>query len=187
MWLTDYDFEKINEIKKCREKIKTEKSKIKDIEFNIKLYTEHILSQIHSMYTPFSINVLENLWRNFNKEEKDEDFKRYYKFINDLIVEDVIGDTKCIYKKTKAVTRVIVEGFSMYRYNVDFLVNNIEFCLYIPVYKNINEDTLVYADYGMYCLSYKKGCCSHIFAQSYDLRDIKKAFKECIENKKYEE
>ena len=187
MWITDYDIEKINEIKKCREKIKIEENKINDIQFNINVYTEHMLSQIHSMYTPFSIKTLEILWRNFNKEEKDEKFKDYYKFINDTIIEDIIGDTECKYKKTKVVTGVVVEGYSMYCYNISFMVNNTEFCLYIPVHKNIQKDTLIYANYGMYCLSYKKGCCSHIFAQSYDLKDLKKAFKECIENKKYEE
>ena len=186
MWTTTYDIEKINEIQKCKEKIGIEENKIKDIEFNIKVYTEHMLSQIHNLYSYISEKALRSLWEEFNKENKSESFKAYYKYINEIIIDNIISDTKCKYKKTKVITGIVVEGYSSYAYNIHFVVDEKEFRLNVPIFKNIQEDTLIYTNYGMYSLGYFKGCCNHIFAESYDLEDLKKAFKEFIENKKYE-
>ena len=176
----------VSEIKKCKEKIAEERKRIADSEFNIELYTNHLVSKIRTIIPILSENTLRVVWQGINKvnDIENEKYKTYYKYINDVIKENIIGDTVCNYKKTKLITEVIVCGYSSYAYSIHFIVNGTEFVFTVPVPNHIDTKSYVYTNEGMYNLSYRETKCSFMsIACSYNLEDIHKAFKEFIENK----
>ena len=179
--LCDTNIATINTIEKCKNKIEIEERKINDIKLNIEVYTDYMLKYIRKLDRIVSERVLYLLFINFTKEEKDEKFKDYYRFLNDIIVESIIGDTKCDFKKTKIITKIICCGYNSYAYDIHFVVNKTEFIFTIPILEHITVEDLVYADYGMYSISYQSSECSWTrIKASYDLEDLKKEFKNFI-------
>ena len=89
MFLTEFDCEKISEINKCKEKIIKSEKEISKINFDIKVYQNYLISQIHNLPSLISGKMLSLLWDDFNKEEKSEKYKPYYSYINDIIKEDI--------------------------------------------------------------------------------------------------
>ena len=183
-WLTEYDYEQINKLEKCADIIQKERKRISDIEFNINVYISHYISIVKNMRPIISEKVIYLLWNNINKEEKDEKFKRYYNYVNDVIKEHIIGDTKCSFKKTKLINDIICCGYGSYAYDIHFVVNGIEFVFTIPTFEHINESNINYVNDGKYSLNYKESehIYSHIKA-SFDLEDLHKAFKSFIESR----
>ena len=175
----------VSEINKCKEKIAEERKKIADSEFNIELYTNHLVSKIMTIIPILSENTLRVVWQGINKinDIESEKYKTYYKYINDVIKENIIGDTVCNYKKTKLITEVIACGYSSYAYSIHFIVNGTEFVFTVPVPTHINSENYGYANEGMYCLSYKENqYCYTTITCSYNLEDLHKAFKDLVEN-----
>lgn len=192
-WMTqdDYRTEAIRTIGKMQEKIKKEEEKINDCNLNIHIYTNYLIEKIQGLYVDISPNTLYALWSGFNKnkdEMNEEDKNRYkasYDFVNHEIVNAIIRDTECKYKKTKLINKVIVEGFESYAYDIYFIVNNIEFVFTVPCVKHITANNLSYARYGKYGLAYKESsCCTSYICTSYDMEDLAKAFKTFIEERK---
>ena len=191
-WMThdDYRTEALRMIDKMQKKIKTEEEKINDCNLNIHLYTNYMLEKIHELYVDIPSNALHTLWSGFNKnkdEMNEEDKNKYkisYNFVNHEIVNTIIRDTECKYKKTKLINNIIVQGFESYAYDIYFFVNDIEFVFTIPVVRNITSKSLPYSHYGKYGLAYKKSsCCTEYICLSYDLEDLAKAFKIFIEER----
>ena len=175
--------DEVSEINRCKEKIAKEKEKIADSEFNIRLYTNHMVSKMQIMFSIIPEDTLRLVWNNINKDEKEEKFNIHYKYINDVIKDHIIGDTECDYKKTKLITEMYCEGYSSYGYSIHFIADKIEFTFTVPVPKHINSENYIYANDGMYRLGYKETeCCDTYLACSYNLKDLHKAFKEFIEN-----
>ena len=174
----------INTINKCKQKISIERAKIADSEFNIQLYTDHMVSKIRNIIPVVSERVLRIVWNNINKDKKEEQYARCYKFLNDCIKENIIRDTQCVYKKTKLITEIVVNGYEAYAYSVHFFADKTEFIFTIPVPEHIYSDSYIYANEGMYDLAYRSSpSCLTSIALSYDLNDLYKAFKEFVENK----
>lgn len=183
----DYRTEALEMIDKMQSKIKTEEEKINDCNLNIHLYLSYMIEKIHGLYINIPPKSLNTLWCGFhkNKEEMSEEDKNKYKasydFINHEIINSIICDTRCKYKKSKIISEVILEGYDEYAYNIHFIVNNIDFTFIVPCVKNINEDNLIYANYGKYGLAYKESpCCTSYICTSYNMEDLAKAFKEFI-------
>ena len=193
-WIThnDYKTEALKMIDKMQNKIKEEEEKINDCNLNIHIYTNYLIEKIQGLYIDISSKTLEILWRGFHKDKKDETmsdeekskYKASYDFINYEIINAIICDTKCKYKKTKIINNIIIEGYEGYAYDIYFIANNIEFILTVPVVKNITPKNLPYSHYGMYGLAYKKSsCCTEYICRSYDMKDLAKAFKTFIEER----
>ena len=122
-----------------------------------------------------------------NNPKDNKDKKQYYDSINRLIVHDIIGDTECDYKKTKAVTGLIYTGYpaSHYAVDIEFTVNNKKLSLYYPNPCNLSREDALYSPwYYQYrlCDRTKDHIISTIGKPSYILSDIQKTFKEYIEN-----
>ena len=102
--------------------------------------------------------------------------------ISNIIIYDIIADTECNYNKRKLVTDHYIFGYH-WGYEFIFEVNNIKFILYLPNIKTLNTNNFYDAFEGKYHLSYYQSThCSRTIISSYDLSDLKKAFKEFIEN-----
>lgn len=181
-WLNESDYETISIIEKCKEKIKEKEKEIDSIKFDIDTYNMRLILNIHNIVPIVSEKLLHNVWSNFKKEEKEENYKSNYDYISHIIKQYVIGDTDCNYKKKNLIDNIICCGYESYAYSVYFTVNKIEFFLEIPNIKSINIENMVYAHEGKYALFYKSSnSCSTCISQSYDLNDLQKAFKEFIE------
>lgn len=187
--LNGLNIENIEMIQRCQDKIKEEEKYISEHKFNIETFKLRMINQIHDLYTITSEKTLSKAWiffgnKNNNNDEKNKDeLKEAYNFIKDLIIDYIIGDTKCNYKKTKMIKNIICEGYEGYAYDIHFVVNNITFILEIPVVKNINIHNYKYYD-GRYYLRYyeKEGACSQKYIMaSYYIEDLGKAFKKFIE------
>lgn len=175
-------------IKTCQDRIQVEEKKIEECNFNIDTYKLRMLSNIRGLYVEISAETLETVWHGFhNKPTDKEELKTYksrYDYIDFIIKEHIIGDTKCSYKKKNFIDEIVVCGFDRYAYNITFTVNNIKFLLEVPVVKNISLGNYIYCHYGQYCLRYYSSeCCQEYITASYELEDIKKAFKEFIDSK----
>ena len=188
-------FETIN---KCKELIKNEEKKITDSNFIIFTMKEKLVNTVKSMYlhyTNMEWNHLHNyihmnkteFINQYNNNGKDgvEEYKlakEKYKLISNIIIYDIIDDTECNYNKRKLVTDHYIFGYH-WGYEFIFEVNNIKFTLYLPNIKTLNTDNFYNAFEGKYHLSYYESTyCSRTIISSYDLSDLKKAFKEFIEN-----
>ena len=191
-WMTydDYRIETLKMINKMQKKIKIEEEKRNDCNLNINIYTDYLIQQIHSLYIDISPKTLEALWYGFhkNKDEMNKEDKNKYKdclnYMNCEIIDSIICNTECKYKKTKLISDIISEGYESYAYDVYFFVNDIEFVFTIPVVKNITPKNLPYSHYGKYGLAYRKSsCCTEYICLSYDLEDLAKAFKIFIEER----
>lgn len=173
-------------IKTCQDKIQTEEKKIEECNFNIDTYKLRMINNIHGLYIDISEKTLETVWYGFhNKPTDKEELKTYkskYDYIVFIIKEHIIGDTKCSYKKKNFIEDIVVCGFDRYAYNITFIANDIKFILEVPVVKNISLDNYMYCNYGQYWLGYYSSeYCRKCIKTSYELDDIKKAFKEFIE------
>lgn len=188
-------FETIN---KCKELIKNEEKKITDSNFIITAIREKLVDTVKSMYLHYTNIEWTNLYdyihmnktefiNKYNNEEENgiEKYKlakEKYKLISNIIIYDIIDDTECNYNKTKLVTDHYIFGFH-WGYEFIFEVNNIKFILHLPNIKVLNADNFYDAFEGKYNLSYYESeHCSRTIISSYDLSDLKKAFKEFIEN-----
>lgn len=188
-------FETIN---KCKELIKNEEKKITDSNFIITAMKEKLVDTVKSMYLHYTNIEWGNLYdyihnsrtefiNKYNDKEKDgiEEYKKAkekYKLISNIIIYDIIDDTECNYNKRKLVTDHYIFGY-YWGYEFIFEVNNIKFILYLPNIKVLNIDDFYDAFEGKYHLSYYESeHCSKTIISSYDLSDLKKAFKEFIEN-----
>ena len=188
-------FETIN---KCKELIKNEEKKITNSNFIISAMREKLVDTVKSMYLHYTNIEWGNLYdyihmnktefiNKYNNGEKDgaEEYKsakEKYKLISNIIIYDIIDDTECNYNKRKLVTDHYIFGFH-WGYEFIFEVNNIKFILYLPNIKTLNTDNFYDAFEGKYHLSYYESKhCSRTIISSYDLSDLKKAFKEFIEN-----
>ena len=176
-------------IQKCQNKIKEEEKYISEHEFNIETFKLRMINQIHNLSIIASEKTLSKAWNFFgnknndNNEENKNELKQAYEFIKYLIMNYIIGDTKCNYKKTKLIKNIICEGYEGYAYDIHFVVNNITFILEIPVVENINIHNYKYHD-GRYYLRYYKEegtCCQDYIMASYYIEDLKEAFKKFIE------
>ena len=188
MMYNDYSVDNISIINKMQEKIKEEKDKINDCNLNIHLYTNYLVEKIRGLNIEIPLNVLRTVWQEFHREKdeiKDKDkYKVCYDIIKDTIIRDIIGDTKCTYKKIKLINDITACGFESYAYNISFIANNIEFMFIIPCVQNIFDKNMMYANYGKYVLAYKETpCCSAYITTSYNLEDLAKAFKNFIEER----
>lgn len=196
MYVPSYDnygnirIEAIDLIEKCQNKIKEEEKKIADCTFNIDTYKLRMIDNICGLYINISAETLRTLWHGFNNKEKitdEEEAKKYkdaYNFVDYIIKQNIISDTKCSYKKKNLIEEVISCGYESYAYSIKFIVNKIKFVIEIPVVKHINTENYIYARYGKYCLAYYSSThCQECIKESYELDDIKKAFKEFIERK----
>lgn len=186
----NYRTETLKMIDKMQEKIKIEEEKRNDCNLNINIYTDYLIQQIHNLYIDISPNTLEVLWRGFhkNKDEVGKEDKNKYKscfdYMNYKIIDSIICNTECKYKKTKLIKDIIIEGYEGYAYDVYFFVNDIEFIFTIPVIKNITPKNLPYSHYGKYGLAYKKSSWqTEYICLSYDLEDLAKTFKKFIEER----
>lgn len=182
--------EAIDLIEKCQNKIKEEEKKIADCTFNIDTYKLRMIDNIRGLYINISAETLRTLWHGFNNKEKitdEEEAKKYknvYNFVDYIIKENIIGDTKCSYKKKNLIEEVICCGYESYAYSIKFIANKIKFVIEIPVVKHINTENYMYARYGKYCLSYYSfDYCQEYIKDSYNFDDIKKAFKKFIEER----
>lgn len=180
--------EAIDLIEKCQNKIKEEEKKIADCTFNIDTYKLRMIDNIRGLYINISTETLRTLWHGFNNKEKitdEEETKKYknaYDFVDYIIKQDIISDTKCSYKKKNLIEEVISCGYESYAYSIKFIANKIKFVIEIPVVKHINTENYIYARYGKYCLAYySSNYCQECIKESYNFDDIKKAFKEFIE------
>ena len=188
-------FETIN---KCKELIKNEEKKITDSNFIITAIREKLVDAVKSMFLHYTNIEWNNLYdyihmnktefiNKYNNSEKDgaEEYKKAkekYKLISNIIIYDIIDDTECNYNKRKLVTDHYIFGY-YWGYEFIFEVNNIKFILYLPNIKVLNIDNFYDAFEGKYYLSYYESThCSRTIISSYDLSDLKKAFKEFIEN-----
>ena len=176
----------INTITKCQNKIKEEERKITECNFNIDTYKMRMLSNIRGLYIDISEKTLETVWRGFHDKSTDKEelktYKSSYDYIVFIIKEHIIGDTKCSYKKKNFIEDIVVCGFDRYAYNITFIANDIKFILEVPVVKNVFLDNYMYCQYGQYWLGYYSSeYCRECIKTSYELDDIKKAFKEFIE------
>lgn len=188
-------FETIN---KCKELIKNEEKKITDSNFIISAIKEKLIDTVKSMYLHYTNIEWNNLYdyihnsrtefiNKYNDKEKNgiEEYKiakEKYKFISNIIIYDIIDDTECNYNKRKLVTDHHIFGYH-WGYEFIFEVNNIKFILYLPNIKTLNIDNFYDAFEGKYHLDYYESeHCSRTIISSYDLSDLKKAFKEFIEN-----
>lgn len=189
------NFETIN---KCKELIKNEEKKIIDSNFIITTIREKLVNTVKSMclhYTNIEWNNLydyihknktEFINKYNNKEENGVEkyklAKEKYKLISNIIIYDIIDDTECNYNKRKLVTDHYIFGYH-WGYEFIFEVNNIKFMFYLPNIKTLNVDNFYDAFEGKYHLSYYESeHYSKTIISSYDLSDLKKAFKEFIEN-----
>lgn len=173
-------------IKTCQDKIQTEEKKIEECNFNIDTYKLRMINNIRGLYIDISEKTLETVWHGFhNKPTDKEELKTYksrYDYIVFIIKEHIIGDTKCSYKKKNFIEDIVVCGFDRYAYNITFIVNDIKFILEVPVVKNVSLDNYMHCNYGQYWLGYYSSkYCRDYIKTSYELDDIKKAFKEFIE------
>lgn len=182
--------ETIDIIEKCQNKIKEEEKRIADCTFNIDTYKLRMIDNIRGLYINISAETLRTLWRGFNNKEKitdEEEIKKYknaYDFVDYIIKQDIISDTKCSYKKKNFIEEVISCGYESYAYSIKFIANKIKFVIEIPVVKHINTENCIYARYGKYCLAYYSSTyCQECIKESYELDDIKNAFKEFIEER----
>ena len=183
MIFTETDVKYINDIHKCKSKINYEELKIADSQFNIDVFTDHLISLLHHLTPVATERCLEIVWNNMNKDEKDDKFKGCYDFLKEIIKYHIIDDVECTYKKSKLIEEVTRRGYEGYGYVITFYVNKIKFNFTIPVVDKINKENYVYADEGRYDLSYTKtGSFYHSVARSYDLKDLHKAFKSFIES-----
>ena len=180
--------EAIDLIEKCQNKIKEEEKKIADCTFNIDTYKLRMIDNIRGLYINIPAETLRTLWYGFNNKEKitdEEEAKKYkntYNFVDYIIKQDIISDTKCSYKKKNLIEEVISCGYESYAYSIKFIANKIKFVIEIPVVEHINTENYMYARYGKYCLSYySSDYCQECIKASYNFDDIKKAFKEFIE------
>lgn len=180
--------ETIKLIEKCQNRIQAEEKKIEECNFNIDTYKLRMIDNIRGLYINISAETLRTLWCDFNNKEKitdEEEAKKYknaYDFVDYIIKQDIISDTKCSYKKKNLIEEVISCGYENYAYSIKFIVNKIKFVIEIPVVKHINTENYIYARYGKYCLAYYSSAyCQECIKESYDFDDIKKAFKEFIE------
>ena len=188
-------FETIN---KCKELIKNEEKKIADSNFIISAMREKLVDTVKSMYLHYTNMEWKNLYNyihmnktefinQYNDAEKNgaEEYKlakEKYNLISNIIIYDIIDDTECNYNKRKLVTDHYIFGYH-WGYEFIFEVNNIKFILYLPNIKTLNVDNFYDAFEGKYYLSYYESkYCSRTIISSYDLSDLKKAFKEFIEN-----
>lgn len=179
--------ETIDLIEKCQNKIKEEEKKIADCTFNIDTYKLRMIDNIRGLYINISAETLRTLWCGFNNKEKitdEEEIKKYknaYDFVDYIIKQDIISDTKCSYKKKNLIEEVLSCGYESYAYSIKFIANKIKFVIEIPVVNHISIDNYIYARYGKYCLAYYSSTyCQECIKESYELDDIKKAFKEFI-------
>ena len=139
----------------------------------------HLHNYIHMNKTEF-INQYNNNGKDGVEEYKLA--KEKYKLISNIIIYDIIDDTECNYNKRKLVTDHYIFGYH-WGYEFIFEVNNIKFMLYLPNIKTLNTDNFYDAFEGKYHLSYYESkYCSRTIISSYDLSDLKKAFKEFIKN-----
>ena len=173
-------------IKTCQDKIQVEEKKIEECNFNIDTYKLRMLSNIRGLYIDISEKTLETVWHGFHNESTDKEelktYKSAYDYIVFIIKEHIISDTKCFCKKKNFIEDIVVCGFDGYAYNITFIANDIKFLLEVPVVKNISLDNYIYCHCGQYCLRYYSSkCCQEYIKASYELDDIKKAFKEFIE------
>ena len=173
-------------IKTCQDKIQVEEKKIEECNFNIDTYKLRMINNIRGLYVDISEKTLETVWHGFyNKPTDKEELKTYkskYDYIVFIIKEHIIGDTKCSYKKKNFIEDIVVCGFDRYAYNITFIVNDIKFLLEVPVVKNVSLDNYMYGCYGQYWLGYYSSeYYRECIKTSYELDDIKKAFKEFIE------
>ena len=180
--------EAIDLIEKCQNKIKEEEKKIADCTFNIDTYKLRMIDNIRGLYIDISAETLRTLWHGFNNKEKitdEEEAKKYknaYNFVDYIIKQNIISETKCSYKKKNLIEEVISCGYESYAYSIKFIANKIKFVIEIPVVKHINTENYIYARYGKYCLAYySSDYCQECIKESYNFDDIKKAFKEFIE------
>ena len=183
MLFTETDAKYIHDIHKCKSKINYEELKIADSQFNIDVFTDHLISLLHHLTPVATERCLEIVWNNMNKDEKDDKFKGCYDFLKEIIKYHIIDDVECTYKKSKLIEEVTRRGYEGYGYVITFYVNKIKFNFTIPVVDKINKGNYIYADEGRYDLSYTKtGSFYHSLARSYDLKDLHKAFKSFIES-----
>ena len=175
-------------IKTCQDKIQVEEKKIEECNFNIDTYKLRMINNIRGLYIDISERTLETVWHGFhNKPTDKEELKTYksaYDYIDFTIKKHIIGDIECSCKKKNFIEDIVVCGFDRYAYNITFIANDTKFLLEVPVVKNISLDNYIYCHYGQYCLRYYSSkCCQEYIEASYELDDIKKAFKEFIERK----
>ncbi len=173
-------------INTCQDKIQAEEKKIEECNFNIDTYKLRMINNIRGLYIDISEKTLETVWKGFHNKPTDKEelktYKAMYDYIDFIIKEHIINDTKCSYKKKNFIENITVCGYDRYAYNITFIANDIKFILEVPVVKNVSLDNYIYCHYGQYWLGYYSSdiCQSHI-KMSYELDDIKKAFKEFIE------
>lgn len=187
-----------DEINKCKEIIKNEEKKIADSKFIIDAIREKLVNTVKSMYLHYTNMEWNNLYNyiHMNKAEfinqynnagengveKYKTAKEKYKLISNIIIYDIIDDTECNYNKRKLVTDHYIFGYH-WGYEFIFEVNNIKFMFYIPNIKALDTGNFYDAFEGKYHLSYYESKhYSRTIISSYDLLDLKKAFKEFIEN-----
>lgn len=173
-------------IKTCQDKIQVEEKKIEECNFNIDTYKLRMLNNIRGLYIDISEETLETVWHGFHNKPTDKEeskiYKTRYNYIDYIIKNHIIGDTECSCKKKNFIDDIVVCGFDRYAYNITFIANDIKFVLEVPVVKNISLDNYIHCHYGQYCLRYYSSeCCQTYIEASYELDDIKKAFKEFIE------
>ena len=188
VFISPDDIISIREIAILEDRIEQAKKQIDQLEFNIDLYKRTIVSDIHNFTYVVPMKVLNHVWNNFHKEEKDDEYKKNYERIAELIRYDVIADTKCKYHKREIISDIIAKGYPTIKgYQVYFKCNEIEFILDLPNFENINLDDLSEdLNYnGKYALYYKlpKINSMTIIISSYNFDDLKKAFKQFIIDK----
>lgn len=176
----------IDLIEKCQNKIREEEKKIEECNFNIDTYKLRMINNIHGLYIDISEKTLETVWNGLHNKPTDKEELKTYKSMYDYIVfiikEHIIGDTKCSYKKKNFIEDIVVCGFDRYAYNITFIANDIKFVLEVPVVKNVSLDNYMHCCYGQYWLGYYSSkYCRECIKTSYELDDIKKAFKEFVE------
>lgn len=185
-------------INKCKELIKNEEKKITDSNFIISTMKEKLVNTVKSMFLHYTNMEWSNLYNyihmnkiefinQYNNSGKNgaEEYKKAkekYNLISNIIIYDIIDDTECNYNKRKLVTDHYIFSYN-WGYEFIFEVNNIKFVLYLPNIKMLNIDNFYNAYEGKYNLSYYESeYCTRTIISSYDLSDLKKAFKEFIEN-----
>ena len=187
--LNGLNIENIEIIQRCQDKIKEEEKYISEHEFNIETFKLRMINQIHDLYIITCEKTLSEAWKfccnenNDNNEKNKGERKQSYDFIKYLIMNYIIDDTKCNYKRAKLIKNIICQGYEGYAYDIYFIVNNITFILEIPIVKNINIHNYKYYD-GRYYLRYYKeegSCCQDYIMASYYIEDLKEAFKKFIE------
>lgn len=191
------DLTYFDEINKCKEIIKNEEKKIADSKFVIDAITEKLVDTVKSMYLIYTNLKWDNLYKYIHKTKTEfineyigtetngvelyKKAKDSYNNIVNIIIDEIIKDTKCTYNKRKLVIEYYIYGYN-WGYNFIFEVNNIKFIFCIPNTKALDTGNFYDAWEGKYCLDYYKSeHCSCRIISSYSLEDLSKAFKEFIE------